>query len=220
MRSFFLVVILFISYMAGFSQDNLVFDTIKLSLPDKNKGISVMQALNKRKTTRELSDKKLALQQLSELLWAANGVNREDGKRTAPAAMNKQLVDLYVVLQEGVFLYDAIKNQLIPVAKGDFRKETGAQEFVSAAAVNLVYIADLAKLKDFPAFAASLTREEKLKWGYIAAGCQSENVHIYCASEGLGAVVRGSVDSEKFGRIVKIRPEQVVLMGQTVGVVR
>jgi nitroreductase len=220
MKHLCIILIIISCQFICFAQDKLPFDTIKLLTPDKNKGIPVMQALNSRKTTRELSDKKLSFQQLSELLWAANGINRVDGKRTAPAAMNMQFVDLYVVAQEGIYVYDAIKNRLIPVKEGDFRKETGSQDFVSEAAVNLLYVADLEKLKNMPARISNLSNEDKLKWAYIGAGCQVENVNLYCASEGLGEVVRGSVDAQKIQNLIKTHPEQVVLIAQTVGVVK
>lgn len=220
MKNLILTLVLISCQLYCNAQDKFSFDTIKLSAPDKSKGIPVMQALNQRKTTRELSDKKLSIQQLSEILWTANGLNRDDGKRTAPAAMNKQFVDIFVVIQEGVFLYDGIKNRLIPIKEGDFRKETGSQDFVSLAAVNLVFVADLDKLKNIAPQAANLSREDKLKWAYIGAGCQAENVHLFCASEGLGAVIRGSVDGQKFGNLLNLRPEQVVLMAQTIGVIK
>lgn len=192
-------------------------DTLKLTAPNLDKGMPLMQALKNRKSTRELSDKKLSMQQLSELLWAANGVNREDGKRTAPAAMNKQTVDIYVVLPEGVYLYEPIKNQLVPIAEGDFRKQAGVQDFVFIAPVNLVYVLDLDKYKGLPPFAANLSNEEKIKWAGIAVGCQAQNVSLYCASEGLGTTVRGLIDQKIFGEIIKLRPEQIIILAQTVG---
>ena len=97
-----------------------------------------------------MSDKKLTLQQLSDLLWAADGVNRPDGKRTSPAAMGIYCVDIYVVLPEGVYLYDAAKHELKPVAKGDFRKFAGMQDFVFIAPLNLVYVFTLKKSPKCP----------------------------------------------------------------------
>jgi nitroreductase len=214
-----LMVILITSNLISYGQDMVSFDTIKLLKPDIKKGMPLMQALNLRKTTRELSDKKLTFQQLSELLWAANGINREDGKRTAPAAMNKQFVDLYVVLQEGIYKYNAILNRLEPVKKGDYRKETGSQDFVSVAAVNLLYVADQSKLNDLPSRAGKISTEEMLKWAYTGAGCQAENVSLYCASEGLGTVIRVSVDGAKIANLMNFLPGQTVLLAQTVGVV-
>jgi nitroreductase len=192
-------------------------DVINLNPPDLNKGIPVMQALKKRRSVRELSDKRLTLQQLSELLWAANGVNREDGKRTAPAALNIQGVDIYVVLPEGVYLYEPVKNQLLPAAQGDYRKQAGMQDFVHVAPVNLVYVGDFQKLNQLPPFAKNVTSDEKLKWAYIAAGLQAENVNLYAASEGLGATVRMSVDKEGLGKTIKLRPEQTIIVAQTIG---
>lgn len=173
-----------------------------------------MQALKNRKSERELSDKKLSLQHLSELLWAANGVNREDGKRTAPSASNKHPVDVYVVLQEGVYLYEPVKHQLLPVVEGDFRKLTGMQNYVYTAPVNLIYVADLGRLKDLP---TSVSTEEKLKWAYVEAGHKAENVYLYCASEGLGAAERTLIDKEKLGKVIKLRSEQTVISAQTIG---
>jgi nitroreductase len=193
------------------------FDVIQLSAPDLAKGKSVMQALKNRKSERGFSARKLSHTHLSELLWAANGVNRKDGKRTAPAALDIQAVDIYVVMPEGVYLYDAVGNLLLPIIEGDFRPQTGDQDFVRIAPVNLVYVADLAKLKKLPGFAGSIPDEVKLNWSYIAAGCQSQNVYLYCASEGLCAVMRGSIDKEKFGKSLKLRPDQTVLSAQTVG---
>ena len=176
-----------------------------------------MLALKDRRSERSFSDKKLSLQQISELLWSANGVNRDDGKRTAPAAVNVQFVDIYAVTQEGVFQYDAIKHRLIPIVAGDLRKECGMQDFVSVAALNLVYVADFQKSKILPSFAANSTQEVKLQWAYLGAGAQSQNVNLYCASEGLGTVVRTSINAEIFGKIIHISPEQIVLLAQTIG---
>lgn len=187
---------------------------IKLNSPKLDKGISIMQALKNRKSERDLSDKKLSLQHLSELLWAANGVNREDGKRTAPSALNRHTADVYVVLQEGVYLYKPVKHQLIPIVEGDFRKLTGTQDYVYTAPVNLIYVADLDKLKDLPKPAST---DEKLKWACIEAGHKAENVYLYCASEGLGATTRMLIDKEKIGNTIKLRSEQIVILAQAVG---
>jgi len=193
-------------------------EAIRLPAPKMEKGIPLMEALKKRKSERSYAEKKLSLQQLSELLWAANGVNRDDGRRTAPAAVNKQAVDLYVVLSEGVYLYDAQANRLNPVKAGDYRTATGSQDFVKTAPMALVFVADLGKLKDLPERARNLDEEMKIRWALVSAGCQSQNVSLYCASEGLGTVVRGSIDAKTFADAVGLRPDQRVLFAQTVGV--
>ena len=188
---------------------------IKLNPPDLNRGISLMQAMKKRKSTRDISDKKLTPQQLSDLLWSADGVNRPDGKRTSPAAMGIYCVDIYVVLPEGVYLYDPAKRELKLVAKGDFRKSAGMQDFVSVAPVNLVYVFTLRNPKNAPA-RAPVPEEKRKIWGDVEVGCIVQNVYLYCASEGLATVVRGMVDQKKFGEILKVKPEQIIV-AQTVG---
>jgi len=186
---------------------------IKLNPPELNRGVSIMQALKKRKTQRDISDKKLTIQQLSDLLWAADGVNRPDGKRTAPAAMAIYSVDIYVVLPEGVYLYDVAKHELKPVAKGDFRKAAGMQDFVYIAPVNLVYVLNIKSPKNSPMPASD---EKRKLWADIEVGCLAQNVNLYCASQGLGATVRGMIDQKKFSEVIKVKPEQVVL-AQTIG---
>ncbi len=188
-------------------------EIIKLNQPDLNKGISIMQALKKRKTIRDISDRKLSLQQLSELLWAADGINRPDGKRTSPAAMARYSVDIYVVLPEGVYLYDVAKHQLTRIVKGDFRKLAGQQDFVYVAPVNLVYVLNLKNWKNTP---MPVSKEKRDLWVRFEVGFLAQNVYLYCASEGLASVVRGLIDEKKFSEVIKVKPEQVVL-AQTIG---
>ncbi len=195
---------------AGWSADA---EIIKLNPPDLNKGISIMQSLKKRKSQRDITDKKLTLQQLSELLWAADGVNRPDGKRTSPAALALYAVDIYVVLPEGVYLYDVAKHQLNRIAKGDFRELAGVQDFVYIAPVNLVYVLNLSNWQN-PQMEISNAKRDL--WTHFEVGLIAQNVNLYCASEGLGATVRGLIEGKKFGEVIKVRPQQVVL-AQTIG---
>ncbi len=190
---------------------------IKLSKPDLTKGVPMMEALSKRKTERNLSDKKLTLQQLSEVLWAADGINRpNEGKRTSPAAMAKYAVDIYAVLPEGVYFYDVAKHELTLVAKGDFRKECGMQPFVYIAPLNLVYVLNLKNWQDMR---RPIPEQKRDRWIAVELGCIAQNVHLYCASEGLGTVIRGMIDENKFSEVIKVKPEQI-LMAQTVGCVK
>lgn len=192
---------------------------IKLDPPQLDKGIPVMQALSKRQSIRDLSSKELTKQQLSEILWAADGVNRPKGERTAPSAMRKYPVDIYAVLPNGVYLYDPGRHDLTIAASGDYRKTTGGQEFVYNAPLNLVFVADLDKInKDSPVKIVTLPESEKMTWAAIEAGCQAENVYLYCASEGLGATIRASVDKDAFGKLIHARPSQHIICAQTVGV--
>lgn len=192
-------------------------DTIKLNPPKLDKGVPVMQALKERKTGRDISSQKLSLQHLSEILWAADGLTHDQHKRTAPSAIALYPVEVFVVLESGVYLYDPAEHHLAPVAEGDFRKEAGRQDFVHAAPLNLVFVGNFDKLQNLPAWAATITRENKLKWMHLEAGHKVENVYIYCASENLRTVVRGVYDEEKLGTALKLGPHQVVLCAQTVG---
>ncbi len=189
-------------------------EPIRLNAPQLDKGKTVMQALRDRSSQREFSERELSLQHLSEVLWAANGVNRPDGKRTAPSAMNKHPIDVYVMLEEGVYLYDPEQHQLLPRVGGDLRKLAGWQEFVATAPVNLVYVADMGRFKDAP-----FQMDEALKWTWacLDAGHNAENVSLYCASEGLAVVPRAAIDKEELGMAMQLGPEHKIVLAQTVG---
>ena len=192
---------------------NLPFDTVRLVPPDLGRPASLMQALKDRRSVRKYSARPLTLRQLSELLWAANGVNRDDGKRTAPAAQGQQIVDIYIILPVGAYLYDAQGARLIPVAAGDHRKMAGREEFVTTAPVNLVYVADPARFNGDP----DIPVEQQLNWSRIAVGAMAQNVGLYCASEQLGNVVRAVFEPEKPGTALKLRPDQAIILAQTIG---
>jgi SagB-type dehydrogenase family enzyme len=183
---------------------------IRLPKPSTSGGMPLMRALAERKSTREFSAEKLPLQVVSNLLWAAYGVNRPDGRRTAPSAMNEQTIDIYVTLPEGAYLYQARDHRLNLVAPGDFRSAAGRQSFVAEAALNLVYVADTAKL-------ASASADDKLLYTGAETGFVSQNVYLFCASEGLATVVRAMVDRPALAKILKLRPEQRITLSQTVG---
>ncbi len=181
---------------------------VQLPPPQLDGGKPLMQALKERKSSRAFKPDKLPQQVLSNLLWAAWGTNRPDGKRTAPSAMNKQEIDVYVVLAEGAYLYDAKAHALNPVAGGDLRAQTGAQPFVKDAPLNLVYVADTAKMNP---------GSEQAVWYAAAAGFISQNAYLYCASERLATVVRGMVDRNGLAPSLSLRPEQKIVLSQTVG---
>ncbi len=184
---------------------------IKLPTPQMDGGKPLMQALRDRHSYREFSTDELPLQVLSNLLWAGFGINRPDsGKRTAPSAVNWQNIDIYVALSKGLFLYDAKENVLKPVLAEDIRAATGTQAFVKDVPLNLVYVADFSKIP---------RQTEEVKNFYSAAhtGFISQNVYLYCASEGLATVVRGLIDREAMAKRMKLRPEQKVMLCQSVG---
>jgi len=169
-----------------------------------------MQALKDRHSTREFSSQKLSPQVLSNLLWAAFGVNRPDGKRTAPSAMNWQEIDIYVATQDGLYVYDAKSNALNPVLVQDVRGATGQQGFVKDAALDLVYVADLGKT-------GRASGDDQTLYTGADTGFIAQNVYLFCASEGLAVVVRGSVDRPALAKLMKLRPNQKIMLAQTVG---
>lgn len=184
---------------------------IPLPAPQRDGGKPLMQALALRKSTRSFQEKKLPPQVLSNLLWAACGVNRADsGKRTAPTAKNWQEIDVYVATADGLYLYNAAAHRLDPVLADDIRASTGGQPFVKTAPVDLVYVADRAKMADAPA-------ESREFYSATDAGFVSQNVYLFCASEGLATVVLGWVDKPKLEKAMKLRPDQRVILSQPVG---
>jgi len=205
-RSLFLV--LLICPVVGVGQE---LKPLNLPPPQTSGGKPLMQALKDRHSTREFSPEKLPPQVLANLVWAAFGINRPNtDKRTAPSAMNWQEIDVYVAMGEGLYVYDAKGNKLDPVLAEDVRGATGMQPFVKDAPVDLVYVADLAKT-------GTSSSEDKTLFTAADAGFIAQNVYLFCASEGLAVVVRGGVDRTALARVMKLRPDQKILLAQTVG---
>lgn len=167
--------------------------TIQLESPDLSRGKSVMQALSERRSTREFSPRMLSMRDLSDLLWAANGVNRPaTGGRTAPSAMNRQDVAVYVCMKEGSYRYDAHKNQLVPVSEGDVRPVE--------VPVCLVLVADNGQT-----------------WNALDAGIVSQNISVFCAGVGLATVPRASMDKEQLKKALKLNDTQTLFLNHPVG---
>ena len=192
-------------------------DAQDIILPEPNKigGKPLMQALNERQTVRSFTNENLSLQQLSDLLWAANGINRPDeNKRTAPTARNYQEIDVYVALQSGLYLYDAEAHILKLIKNRDIRNLTGAQSFINNAAVNLVYVADMTKTGKREG--ARIT-DSDLFMSYSNAAFIAQNVYLFSASENLGTVVRGFIPKDILAAELGLRPNQRIILAQTVG---
>ena len=196
-----------ISGSAVFGQE---LKTIKLPAPQMKGGKPLMQALKERKTVREFSNKKIPVQVLSNLLWAAGGINRSDGKKTAPSAMNRQEIEIYAALPDGLYLYDAKQNSLKLLFADDIRALTGSQPFVKDAPLNLIYVADISKLGNTP---------EEDMYIYLGAdtGFISQNVYLFCASEDLATVARGYVDKPALEKKMNLNKNQKVILAQSVG---
>ncbi len=181
------------------------------SKPQVDGGKPLMQVLKDRSLLVNSAPQKLPLQVLSNLLWAASGVNRPNlGKRTAPTAANWQEIDIYVATADGLYLYDAKPHVLKPVLAGDIRALTGRQPFVKEAALNLIYVADFSRI-------GRGTNEEKDFFSAADTGFIAQNVYLFCASEGLATVVRANIDRPTLGKAMKLGPDQRITLSQTVG---
>ncbi len=183
-----------------------------LPRPVTEGGKPLMDALKDRRSAREFAPKKLSGQTLSDLLWAAWGVNRSDGRRTAPSAVNWQEIDVYVCTAEGASLFDAKEHALKPIVAEDLRALTGTQGFVKDAPVNLVYVADFSKMK-----MDGVSQEVKTNWAYADAAFISQNVYLFCSSEGLSTVVRALIDRPTLAKALKLRADQSIILAQSVG---
>jgi len=184
---------------------------IQLPKPQTDGGKPLMQALMLRQSSREFSSEKLPLQVLSNLLWAADGVNRPDsGKRTAPSAMNVQNIDIYAAMADGLYLYDPVGHILKLVLKDDVRAATGGQDFVKEVPLNLIFVADYSKMRRG-------TDEDKALYSGAHVGFISQNVYLCCASEGLATVVRGLVDKDTLAKTINLRADQKIILAQSVG---
>lgn len=185
--------------------------SIRLLEPQMEGGRPLMQVLKDRKSSRAFSTEKLPIQVLSNMLWAAFGANRADsGKRTAPSARNWQEIDIYVATADGLYLYDAKGHMLNRVLAEDIRAMTGRQTSVREAPVNLIYVADSSRI-------SRATDADKAFYSAADTGFISQNVYLYCASEGLATVVRGLIDRPALARAMRLRSDQKVILAQSVG---
>jgi len=195
---------------AGLPPQKIEPGDLQLPKPRKDGGKPLMQALQERASTRAFAQRKLSIQQLSDLLWAAAGVNRPDGHRTVPSAMNRQETDVYVILEEGAYLYEAAPHRLKQVSKADLRALAGTQDYARTAPVNLVYVADMSK-------AAGSDDPTRTLYSGSSAGSIGQNVYLYAASEGLATVIRASVDRTALAAALGLRPDQNITLAQSVG---
>jgi nitroreductase len=189
------------SYLAG--------QTIELPAPQKTGGMPLMEALSKRATSRAFDTTDISMQQLSNLLWASFGINRPDGKRTAPSANDRQEIDIYILLKQGAFVYNAHKNSLEQAASEDLRGKASDKRFADAP-VQLILIADLAKR-------SGSSDDAKLSVANIDCGYISQNAYLYCASEGLVTGARATVNRDPLIAALHLRPEQRIILAHSVG---
>lgn len=199
---------------------------IQLPLPSSNQEISVVTALEQRKTTREISATPLPMPLLSNLLWAAFGVNRRTGPfglpgRTAASASNSQEIDLYVALEEGVYLYDALNNRLAPIVAGDLRGNAltpGQRGVETKAPVHLIYVVDVHRLTHTAGFQEPGLHDPEVQkaYYYVDTGLIAGNVYMFAAAQGLAAWFH-NCDKGSLAQRLGLRAEQRVLFAQSVG---
>jgi nitroreductase len=207
-RRYAMIAVLLGSVLAaqGAAQD---LAPVPLPAPQTDGGKPLMQALKLRATSRAFAPDPLPPQTLANLLWAAWGINRpQEGKRTAPSARNWQEIEVLVVNAAGAYLYDAAGNALKPLVAGDLRALTGSQDFVKTAPVTLVLVADTSRMQAGP---------DPKPMAYADAAFISQNVYLFCASEGLATGVRASVDGPALAKALKLKDSQLVVFAQSVG---
>ncbi len=201
-------VMLLLCFAAGGAQE---LQRVVLPAPAMEGGLPLMEALALRSSSRSFSPEDIPAQILSDLLWAASGINRpESGRRTAPTARNMQQIDVYVATARGLYIYDPKDHALLPVLAKDIRAATGRQEFAALAPLNLVYVADYSRMGEMP-------EEAKKFYAATDTGFIGQNVYLYCASAGLATVVRGAVDREALEKAMELGPNQHVVLAQTIG---
>ncbi|MCK9368310.1 MAG: nitroreductase family protein [Metallibacterium scheffleri] len=186
-------------------------ETLALPAPRTSGGLPLMAALGRRHSTREYSARDLSPQVLSDLLWAADGINRTaTGGRTAPSAKNWGEIDVYVARVDGLHLYQPASHDLRQVLTLDLRAATGVQDFVGTAPLNLIYVADLTRVE-------SAKPVERRFYGAADAAFIAQNVYLFCASEGLATVVRGLINRRDLAQAMQLARTQRVILAQTVG---
>jgi nitroreductase len=184
--------------------------TLELPAPRRYGNQSLTAALQSRHSTREYADRPLPLQTLSDLLWAGFGVNRPNGDRTAPYWRHVMVMDIYLAMAEGVWLYDPTTHKLLPHSKQDIREQTGVQDFVATAPLELIYVAHGERMTD-------VSPEERRLYASVDSAFIGENIYLFCATEDLGTVFRGSVDHAKLAELLQLPDGQFVTFAQTVG---
>jgi nitroreductase len=178
--------------------------------PRTEGGQPLTVALRMRHSTRAYAERPLPPQLLSDLLWAAFGINRPTGDRTAPYWRHVMVIDVLVARADGVWLYEPRAHALLPYLQDDVRAATGVQDFVAIAPINLVYVAHGERMTD-------VSPEERRLFACVDAGFIGQNVYLFCASEGLATVFRGAIDYPRLARALKLPAQQFVTFAQTVG---
>lgn len=202
-----------IAALAFASLVNINAQDIKLNEPVKTGGISIMETFAKRQSSSEFADKELSIQDLSNLLWAANGINRENGKKTAPSAQNSQDIDVYVALPNAVYKFDAQANNLILISEGDYRGLAGGKKDNPLPPSILYIVADASKYKP----SAYNSIEHITDMNKVDAGIVSQNISIFCSGMGLGTKPRAQMNHAELKKVLKLSDSQTLMLNHPVG---
>ena len=208
MKKTIFLILLFTISMNLSSQD---LAPISLNKPNLSQGSSLMEAFQNRRSQREFSDKQLSIAEISDLLWAAYGINKDDGKRTAPTATNAQEIDVYLINADGAYFYDAANFVLQPVYKGDLRQSIAAgQDFVLAAPISILIVADISKLR-------GNDNDRKIRLACMDGGIVSQNIALFCAGRNLATVPRATMDDKSLREALKLKDTQYTILNHPVG---
>lgn len=191
---------------------------IKLPAPQKGLEFPLMKALEKRRTIRKWSDEVISYQELSNLLWAACGITkvktgRVKSKRTSPSACNSQEIRVYVVMKQGIFLYEEDCHELKMINPEDIRENIGTQKMMKSAPLGLVFVADLSRMKG-PMFK---NKEAQRFCAWVDTGYISQNVYLYCAAANLGTAVLALIDRNKLRKLMNLKEEEKIVLTQVIG---
>lgn len=186
------------------------YGVITLPPPRASGSKPLTDALRLRRSIREYSDRPLSREVLSDLLWSAFGINRPSGDRTAPYWRHVMVIEIYAAMEDGVWLYDPTRHSLVRHIEDDIRAQTGLQDFVATAPLNLIYVAHGERMHE-------LSAAERRLYASVDTGFIGQNVYLFCASEGLATVFRGAVPYEKLNRTLGLNESQFVTFAQTVG---
>ena len=205
---------IFLSAMSFGTTIDFSVDSIKLAKPNLTSGKTIMESLSERRSSREFASTPLTLEEVSEVLWAANGINRDDGKRTSPSAMGVHSLEIYVVFEGGIYKYDPLEETITLITEGDHRNLAGLQDFVYSAPLNLIYIMDISKYDRF----SNLTREEKISLASQDAATSAQNVSLYAAGKELKAIIRMGARGDELITVLNLDSDRYkFVLAQTVG---
>ena len=197
---------------------NVANKTVKLPEPRKDLLFPLMEALQLRRTKRKWLQENLSLQEISNLLWCACGINQEEtkkskAKRTSPSATNAQIISLYIIIDSGIYKYDEKNHQLITIFEKDIRKHLGTQKMMKSAPLGIVFVSDYSKMKTY------MKGDPNKQWfvSGTECGCISQNIYLYCAATNLNTALLGLVNREELHNIMDLQEHEKVVYTQAVG---